>query len=105
MVQALSNPAVRINDITVSIVPNTFNPTLGRGEINTRAASAGGNSIEPVHSSDAETKISVWMFDVYPTPDIIKLISGLKDNIGTNTVSAVETLADGSSLTLSLTIA
>ncbi|MCH8879385.1 MAG: hypothetical protein IID34_05825 [Planctomycetes bacterium] len=45
MVQALSNPAVRINDTTVSIVPNTFNPTLGRGEINTRAASAGEEDI------------------------------------------------------------
>lgn len=105
MVQALSNPAIRINDATISIVPNTFNPTLGRGEINIRAASAGGNSIESVHSSNAETKISTWMLEIYPTPANIKSIAEWKDMIGQNTVSAIETLADGSSLSLSLTSA
>lgn len=105
MSQSLSNPAVRINDVTVAIVPNTFNPTLGGGEINVRAATAGGNSIDTVHTSNAETKISTWMFEIYSTPDNIKSIQEWQRNIGVNTVAAVETLGDGSSLSLSLTSA
>jgi len=103
MVQALSNPAVRVNDETIAIVPNTFNPTLGGGEVNVRSASSGGNSIDTVHTSNAETKISTWMFDVYSTPDNIKSIQTWQRSIGENTVAAIETLGEGSSLSLSLT--
>ena len=105
MVQALSNPSVRINNDTIYIVPNTFSPTLGGGEINVRAASAGGNSVEPVHTSNAETKISTWTFDIYSTPENIKSVRAWQDSIGTNVVSGIETLADGSSVSLSLTTA
>lgn len=105
MVQTLSNPAVRVNDQTIAIVPNSFNPTLGGGEVSVRAASSGGNSIETVHSSNAETKISKWMFEVHPTADNVKAIQEWQQNIGSNTVAAIETLADGSSLSLSLTTA
>ena len=103
MSQALGNPAIRVNDDTIGIVPNSFNPTLGGGEVNTRSASSGGNSIEPVHTSNAETKISTWMFEVYPTVENIKSIRGWQNNIGGNAVDTVETLSDGSSLSLSLT--
>lgn len=105
MTQSLSNPAVRINDATIAIVPNTFNPTLGGGEINVRAASSGGNSIETVHSSNAETKLSTWMFEIYPTPENIRNVREWQNNIGLNTVAAIETLVDGQSISLSLTTA
>lgn len=103
MTQALANPVVRINDETISIVPNTFNPTLGGGEINVRAASAGGNSIDPVHTANAETKISTWMFEIYSTPANIRNIKGWQNGIGQNTVAGIETLGDGTSISLSLT--
>lgn len=105
MVQALANPSVRINNVTVSIVPNSFVPNLGLGEINTRSASAGGNSVEPVHTVNAETKISTWTFEVYPTPDNIKSIAEWKNNVGRNAISAIEDLGDDGALTLSLTTA
>lgn len=103
MVQSLSNPAVRINDDTIAIVPNTFNPTLGGGEVNVRSASSGGNSIESVHTSNAETKISTWTFEIYPTPENIRNVSGWQNAIGQNTVAAIETLGNGTSISLSLT--
>lgn len=103
MVQALANPSVRINNVTIYIVPNSFNPTLGLGEVNTRAASAGGNSVEPVHTSNAETKISTWTFEIYATPANVKSMAEWKNNIGKNAISAIEDLGDDGALTLSLT--
>lgn len=103
MVQALANPSVRINNVTVSIVPNSFVPNLGLGEINTRAASAGGNSVVPVHTVNAETKISTWTFEIFPTPDNIKSIAEWKNNVGRNAISAIEDLGEDGALTLSLT--
>lgn len=103
MTQSLSNPSVRINDATIAIVPNTFVTNLGGGEINVRAASSGGNSIETVHSANAETKIGKMMFEIYPTPENVRSIREWQNNIGLNTVAAIETLVGGESLSLSLT--
>ena len=103
MGQAFSNPTVRINDVTFSIVPNTVRSIGGDGETNVRAASAGGNSIETIHTSNAETKIGQIMFDVYPTANIEQQLRTLKNNIGLNTVSLVESFSDGTSASETLT--
>jgi hypothetical protein len=96
MAQAFANPTVRINDITISIVPNTVKTMSGDGETNVRAASAGGNSIITVHTSNAESKIGSCEFSVYPTPELERSFRGWKDNIGGNVISLIEVFADGS---------
>ena len=101
MTTILANPAVRINNVTVAIVPNSLKIVLGRGEVTTRAASSGGNSIEMIHAVDAESKVSEWTFDLYPKAVDIKSIPGWKDSVGANAISAVETV-DGVPLTFSL---
>ncbi len=105
MAQAFSNPAVRINDVTFSIVPNTVRSIGGDGETNVRTASAGGNSIETVHTVNAETKIGQMMFDIYPTAANEQEIRGWKNNVGFNTVSLVENFSDGTSASETLTTA
>ncbi len=103
--QAFSNPTVRINDDTVSIVPNTVTSKGGTGETNVRSASAGGESAETVHTSNAETKIGEVMFSVYPTPAIEQQIKGWKANIGQNTISLVESFADGTNASETMRVA
>lgn len=105
MAQAFSNPACRINDVTISIVPNSVVSVGGDGETNVRAASAGGDSIETVHTADAESKIGKMMFDIYPTSANEQEIRTWKNNIGQNTVSLVESFSDGTSASESLVTA
>ena len=102
MAIAISNPSIRINDETISIVPNSVMVTLGGGEVNSRAASAGGNAIEIVHSSNAETKVGKINFDVYPTPDAISKITTWQRSIGANTAQVVGNLSDGSQFSLTM---
>lgn len=92
---AFSNPTVRINDITFSIVPNSVKSSGGLGETKVRAASAGGNSITTVHTSDAETKIGKMMFDLFVTKQDEAQLSIIHNNIGNNTVSLVEVFSNG----------
>jgi hypothetical protein len=96
MANAFANPTVRVNDVTISIVPNTANSVGGRGEVNVRAASAGGNAITTVHTSNAETKIGKMTFDVYVTVENERNIVEWQSNIGRNTVSMIENFSDGS---------
>jgi hypothetical protein len=95
MAQAFANPTIRVNDITLAIVPNTVVTMGGDGETNVRAASAGGNSIETIHTSNAESKIGSCNFSVYPTPGIERSLRAWKDNIGGNVVSLIERFSDG----------
>ena len=101
MALAIANPTIRINDETISIVPNSCVVVGGFGETNVRAASAGGNEIESVHTSNAESKIGGVNFDVYNTAEYLKKIPSWKDAIGSNTVQVIGNLADGSSFSQS----
>ena|SRR5690606_407291 len=96
MVNAFSNPTVRVNDVTWSIVPNSVEVVAGDGETKVRAASAGGNSIETVHTSNAESKIGVVKFSVYPTPENERRLREIKAQPGQNVVELVESFSDGS---------
>lgn len=85
---ALSTPGISVNNVPISIVPNSFTFKLGKGEINVRAASTGGGATEPVHTENAETKIGMMKWEMYVTTENKQLISSWKDGIGSNFVSA-----------------
>jgi hypothetical protein len=88
--RTLSNPAIRINDDLVEIVPNSLSYTGGEGEVNVRAASAGSGVSISVHSENAETQISMVKFSVYPKDDLDAKIRTWKDNIGINVIKMTE---------------
>lgn len=89
MAIAVANPTIRVNQETIAIVPNSVSFVLGRGEKTVRAASAGGGSIVPVHTDDAESKIGAVTFSVYPTVDNLRSIPQWQNNIGENTVDLI----------------
>jgi hypothetical protein len=92
--KAISNATVQINDETISIVPNSLVVTLGRGETNVRAASAGGGTITTVHTENAENKIAKITFDVYPEKVSVQQIDEWKQNIGGNTAKILSRVAN-----------
>jgi hypothetical protein len=97
----LSVPTVIINGETIKIVPNSFTYTGGEGDIKVRAASSGGNTSSSVHSQDAETQIGKAKFDVYLIDSLDARIAQWKENVGANTVQAVQGSESGESVTLS----
>lgn len=99
---SLSVPSVIVNNQTIAIVPNSFSYDGGEGEINVRAASGGGNTVESVHSVNAEGKIGQCKFDVYLTPDVDSLIRTWKSQVGQNNVQWVQRLAGGGNFTRSM---
>ena len=98
---AISVPAVIVNNETISIVPNSFTYDGGEGEINVRSASGGGNTIESVHTVDAEGKIGKCSFDVYLTTDMDSRIRSWKNAVGQNVVQVVQRISGGGSVTRS----
>lgn len=102
MAIAIANPTIRVNDETIAIVPNSVTVQMGFGETNVRAASSGGNSIETVHTSDAESKISMLSFDVYNTPEMIRKFSTWKNDVGANTAQVVGNLPGGAQFNVSM---
>jgi len=102
MAIAIANPTVRVNDETISIVPNSVTVKLGAGETNVRAASSGGGAIESVHTSDAESKIAGVNFDIYNTPEMLRKISGWKNAIGALTVQVVGTVPGGATFSVAM---
>lgn len=102
MVQALANPCIRINGQTVSIVPNTAKITPGYGETNVRSASAGGNSITTVHTSNAESKIGGFDFELYNTVANIKAIAAWKNAISGNEITGIETVSGDETASITL---
>ncbi len=97
--RALSTPQININNVNIRIVPNSLRYDGGEGEVNVRAASGGGNQIESVHTSNAETKIGKVMFDVFLDTELDGFIAQWKENIGINSISFSESFNDGTSVT------
>lgn len=89
--KTLANPAVEVNDAVIGIVPNSCSYKTGKGDINIRAQSAGGNSIDVVKTENAETKISMVKFKLYNTKSNVGLVRGWQDAISGNTIN----LSDG----------
>lgn len=85
---AISVPGISVNNDPISIVPNSFKFTMGKGETTVRAASAGGGSVQSVHTEDAESKIGKMSWEMYVTTETMKSVSGWKNAIGANYVAA-----------------
>jgi hypothetical protein len=94
----ISKPSVRVNNETIAIVPNSAAYTEGEGESDVFAASTGGAGIEVVTSDNAENKLSMCKFDVYATPELVKLARGWKKNPGNNVVEMDGENSEGKSL-------
>lgn len=88
--RTLSNPAIRINDDLVEIVPNSLTYTGGEGEVNVRSGSAGSGVSVSVHSENAETQISMVKFSVFLKDDLDGKIRLWKDNVGINVIKMTE---------------
>ncbi len=98
--QALSVPAIQVNNDTIGLVPNTFKYVSGDGDVNVRAASTGGGNTISVHTQDAETMFSKIMFSVYVTTDLISKIRDWKANVAGNTVNVVQRDVGGKDFSL-----
>ena len=100
--KTLSVPGIIVNNELLKIVPNTFTYDGGEGEIMVRSASGGGRNSETVHSVDAETFIGKCNFETYLTADLDGKIATWKENIGNNSIQAIQRpLGGGDAVTLS----
>jgi len=84
----LSVPGISVNNIPISIVPNSYKYKLGKGETTVRAASSGGGAVQSVHTEDAEGKIGMMSFSMYVTEKTEESVSSWKDNVGNNFINA-----------------
>ena len=93
MANALSNPTVEINDQVISIIPNTLSYKRGAGDVNVRAQSAGGDSVEAVITENAETKIGMVKFSLAVTDANQEYVRTWQENKfnGGNTVRVMNT--------------
>lgn len=67
--RGISNPVVKRNGQTISIVPNSLTYKLGTGNKVIRAVSAGGGSVTAVVTEDVESKLGMIKFSVPNTKD------------------------------------
>ncbi len=80
MANALSNPVVQVNDQTISIIPNSLSYKRGAGDVNVRAQSAGGDSVEAVITENAETKLGMVKFTLSVTDTNMEYVQTWHDN-------------------------
>jgi hypothetical protein len=85
--KTLANPTIEINDAVIGIVPNSASYKTGKGDINIRAQSAGGNSIDVIKTENAETKISMVKFKLYNTSTNVGLVRTWQDSVDGNTIA------------------
>lgn len=89
--RTLANPTIEVNDAAIGIVPNSVSFKTGKGDVNIRAQSAGGNSIDVIRTENAETKISMVKFKLYNTRTNVQLMRDWQDSTTGNTIN----LSDG----------
>lgn len=88
--RAISTPSVIINNIPVSIIPNSLKYTEGLGEQTMRTQSAGGGSVDVVYSVNAESLMSTLSFEIINTAENIQLARGWKSNRNDNAISLID---------------
>jgi hypothetical protein len=93
--QILSTPQIIVNNVTVSIKPNSFSYTEGFGEQEMRVQSAGGNSVETVWAQNVNMSLSDVKWEMEPTDENIELIRTWKINQNDNAITAHSTSSDG----------
>jgi len=86
MANAITLPALQINGINFSIVPNSLEVTQGFGTSKIKAQSAGGGSVTSVLFDDGSTKLGNVKFKIYSTDDNINNMITVKNNSNNNTV-------------------
>ena len=87
---AVSNPTVLANNEALFVVPNSIKYTEGFGEYKVRSQSGGGGTTETVFSEDAETKISGFTLDLYPTADNVRIARQIKANRNQNAFDIID---------------
>jgi hypothetical protein len=85
-----SNAGVTVNNIPISILPNSLKITHGAGEINTRSMQAGGGAVEMVHTEKTDTKKGKIVFEVAVTDANQSLAAIWKALIGANVIVAIQ---------------
>lgn len=88
--RGISNPIIKLNGTTISIVSNSLSYKLGTGDKVIRAISAGGNSITPVITDNVETKLSMLKFSVPNTADGLKISRQVADNGENNEIEIAD---------------
>ena len=83
---ALASPSVVVNGDSVSIKPNSFKYTEGRGERIVRPQSSGGGAVTNVISQNIETLRSKCSFTLISTSENVEKIKTWLDNIEANTI-------------------
>jgi hypothetical protein len=86
----LSTPTVVINNEVIAIIPNSAEYTEGLGEQNFKVQSAGGGSLEPVYSDNAETKVTDFKFKLFSTVENIAKTRGWKGGGANNAISITQ---------------
>lgn len=77
MALGISNPTIKWNGESLSILPNSLSYKLGKGDRNVRAISAGGGSVQAVITVDAETKKSMLKFSLANTADAADKVASM----------------------------
>lgn len=94
MIQLVS-AAVTVNNEVIGIVPNSLVFTEGLGEQSVRAVSVGEGKTETVYAQNLETNMSMVKFEVYTTPESVKLARQWKTNGNQNLVQIAGRTAEG----------
>lgn len=95
MTSQISDPSVVVNNVAISVVPNSVSFTEGFGEQNVLVQSAGNGVLEQVFSNDVETNVGMVKFSMRSTPRNIEIARQWKANRNQNVVAVTATLPDG----------
>lgn len=82
-----STPQVSVNNIAISVCPNTVKFTEGEGEDTYKTQSSGGLGVSVVYGRNVEKAYSEISFEMEPTSANIELIKTWKLNSANNTMT------------------
>ena len=91
-INILTNPTVRINNVTVTPKPNSVSITPGFGEKSVKGVSSGGGFSDIVISEDVETRVGCIKMSFYSTGENYELYRAWKSAPNTvgNIISVTE---------------
>lgn len=95
MASQISDPSVVVNNVAVSIVPNSLEFDEGFGEQEILVQSSGNGVTEQVFSDNVETNLGMVKFSMRSTVDNIALVRAWKAARNSNAVTVTATTADG----------
>ena len=104
MAIGISTPTVKWNGRTLAVVPNSVEFNIGGGEKTVRAMSAGGGSVQMVHTRNAETFKGMLKFGLPNTAETIGILSEMQEAIEGNSFEVVDGEAQVSFPNMSLIV-